>query len=150
MNGATHMVNFPQMLPKRWHLSVGRLMVNELLNSRRYAGADPDRGRDCSRCAMRAVLGFLSSLALGLMIAAILVVGATNVMNTPARLPMSGTLLDYVSVVIGLGLGLVIAVIGRISWAELPRRAAQWVVHHAYRLRLFAWAALFVGILVYF
>jgi hypothetical protein len=99
---------------------------------------------------MRAVLGFLSSLALGLMIAAILVVGATNVMNTPTRLPVSGTLLDYASVVIGLGLGLLIAVLGQISWTELPRRAAQWVMHHAYRLRLFAWAALFAGILIYF
>jgi hypothetical protein len=99
---------------------------------------------------MRAVLGFFSSLALGLMIAAILMIGATNVMNTPAQLPTSGTLLDYASVVIGLGLGLVIAVLGRISWAELPRRVAQFVMHHAYRLRLIAWAALFVGILIYF
>jgi hypothetical protein len=99
---------------------------------------------------MRAVLGFFSSLALGLMIAAILVVGATNVMHTPAHVPMSGTLLDYISVVIGLGLGLVIAVLGRIAWSELPRRAAHFVMHHAYRLRLIAWAALFVGILIYF
>ncbi len=99
---------------------------------------------------MRAVLGFFSSLALGLMIAAILVVGATNVMNTPAHVPMSGTLLDYVSVVIGLGLGLVIAVLSRIAWGELPRRAAQFVMHHAYRLRLIAWAALFTAVLIYF
>ncbi len=100
---------------------------------------------------MRAVLGFFSSLALGLMIAAILVIAATNVMNTPAtRLPVSGTLLDYVSVVIGLSLGLVIAVLGRIPWTELPRRVAQFVLHHAYRLRLIAWATLFVGILIFY
>jgi len=99
---------------------------------------------------MRAVLGFFSSLALGLMIAAILMIGATSVMNTPARLPTSGTLLDYVSVVIGLGLGLVIAILGQISWVELPRRVAQFVIHHAYRVRLIAWAALFIGILIYF
>ena len=99
---------------------------------------------------MRTVLGFFSSLALGLMIASILVVGATNVMNTPAHAPMSGTLLDYLSVIIGLGLGLVIAILGRISWSELPRRAAQFVMHHAYRLRLIAWAALFTAVLIYF
>jgi hypothetical protein len=99
---------------------------------------------------MRAVLGFFSSLALGLMIAAILMIGATSVMNTPARPPTSGTLLDYVSVVIGLGMGLVIAVLGRISWAELPRRVAQFVLRHAYRLRLIAWAALFTAVLIYF
>jgi len=99
---------------------------------------------------MRAVLGFFSSLALGLMIAAILVVGATSVMNAPTGLPMSGTLLDYVSVVTGLGMGLVIAVLGRISWSELPRRVAQFVMHHAYRLRLIAWAAAFTAVLIYF
>jgi hypothetical protein len=99
---------------------------------------------------MRAVLGFFSSLALGLMIAAILAIGATSVMHTPAQFPASGTLLDYVSVVIGLGLGLVIAVLGQISWAELPRRVAQFVLHHAYRLRLLAWAALFTAVLIYF
>jgi len=99
---------------------------------------------------MRAILSFFSSLALGLMIAAILVVGATNVMNAPTQFPMSGTLLDYVSVVIGLGLGLVIAVLGQISWGELPRRAAHFVLHHAYRLRLIAWAALFTAVLIYF
>jgi hypothetical protein len=100
---------------------------------------------------MRAVLSFLSSLALGLMIAALLVIGATRVMNhPPAQDPASGTLLDYVSVVIGLGIGLVIAVLGRISWSQLPRRVAQLVLRHARRLRLIAWAALFVGILIYF
>ncbi len=99
---------------------------------------------------MRAVLGFFSSLALGLMIAAILVVGATNVMNTQTHVPMSGTLLDYVSVVTGLGLGLVIAVLSQISWGELPRRAARFVMRHAYRLRLIAWAALFTAVLIYF
>jgi hypothetical protein len=99
---------------------------------------------------MRAVLGFFSSLALGLMIAAILVVGATSVMNTPAPLHATGTLLDYVSVIIGLGLGLVIAVLGQISWLELPRRFAHFVLRHAYRLRLIAWATLFVGILIFY
>ncbi len=100
---------------------------------------------------MRAVLGFFSSLALGLMIAAIIVISATSAMNDPTmRLPVSGTLLDYVSVVVGLGIGLVIAVLSQISWAELPGRAAQFIAHHAYRLRLMAWAALFTAIIIYF
>jgi hypothetical protein len=100
---------------------------------------------------MRAVLSFLSSLALGLMIAAILVIGATSVMNhPPGQEAGSGTLLDYVSVVIGLGIGLVIAMLGRISWSQLPGRVAHFVARHAHRLRHIAWAALFVGILIYF
>jgi hypothetical protein len=99
---------------------------------------------------MRAVLGFFSMLALGLLIAAILVIGATGVMNNQGQLSGSGTLLDYVSVVIGLSMGVVIAVLGQIPWGELPRRAAHWIMTHGYRLRLLAWAALFVGVLLYF
>lgn len=99
---------------------------------------------------MRAVLGFFSMLALGLMVAAILVTGATGVINNPARLPVSGAYLDYVSVVIGLGIGLVIAVVAQISWSELPRRFARWLLSHARRVRLLAWGALFVAVLLYF
>jgi hypothetical protein len=99
---------------------------------------------------MRAVLGFFSSLALGLMIAAVLVVGAMSVMNTPVRPSASGTLLDYASVVIGLGIGVVIAVLGQIPWGELPRRMAQWVLDRAPRLRLIAWAVLFAAVLIFF
>jgi hypothetical protein len=99
---------------------------------------------------MRAVLGFFSMLALGLMIAAVMVIGATGVINNPARMPEAGAYLDYVSVVIGLGVGLVIAILAQISWSELPRRAAQWMLVHARRLRLLGWAALFVAVLLYF
>ena len=35
-------------------------------------------------------------------------------------------------------------------WSELSGRAAQWVAAHWRKLRLFAWAALFVAVLVYF
>ncbi len=99
---------------------------------------------------MRAVLSFFSMLALGLMITAIVIIGATGGANGPTRLPMSGPYLDYVSVVIGLGVGLVIAVLGQISWSELPHRAVQWVLAHGRRLRLLGWAALFVAVLLYF
>ncbi len=99
---------------------------------------------------MRAVFGFFSMLALGLMIAAIIVVGATDATNSTIRLPASGVYLDYASVVIGLGMGLVIAILGQISWSELPRRAAQWVISHGRKLRLLAWAGLFVAVLLYF
>ncbi len=99
---------------------------------------------------MRAVLGFFSMLALGLMIAAIVVFTATGGVNGPGRFGAAGGYLDYMSVVIGLGVGLVIAVLGQISWAELPHRALQWVIAHGRRLRLLAWGALFVTVLLYF
>jgi Na+-driven multidrug efflux pump len=99
---------------------------------------------------MRAVLGFFSMLALGLMIAAVLVVGATGIAKSPFNIKEAGPYLDYVSVVIGLGIGLVIAVLSQVSWSELPHRFAQSAFAHARRLRLFAWAALFVAVIVYF
>lgn len=99
---------------------------------------------------MRAVLGFFSMLALGLMIAAVLVVGATGIANSPIKIKEAGPYLDYVSVVIGLGIGLTIAILSQISWSELPHRFAQGVLVHARRLRLFGWAALFVAVLLYF
>jgi len=99
---------------------------------------------------MRAVFGFFSMLALGLMIAAVIVVGATDTTNGPIRLPVTGVYLDYASVVIGLAMGIVIVVLGQIRWSDLPRRAAQLIAAHWHMLRLFAWAALFVAVLVYF
>jgi hypothetical protein len=99
---------------------------------------------------MRAVFGFFSMLALGLMLAAVIEVGATDATNGPIRLPVTGVYLDYASVVIGLGMGIVIVVLGQIRWSELPGRAAQWPATHRRKLRLFAWAALFVAVLVYF
>jgi len=99
---------------------------------------------------MRAVFGFFSMLALGLMIAAVIVVGATDTTNGPIRLPVTGVYLDYASVVIGLTMGIVIVVLGQIRWSDLPRRAAQLIAAHWRMLRLFAWAALFVAVLVYF
>lgn len=89
-------------------------------------------------------------LALGLMIAAIGVIGATGDGSVSSRLSAPSPYLDYVSVVIGLGVGLVIAVLGQISWSELPHRAAQWIMVHGRRLRLVAWGALFAAVLLYF
>ena len=73
---------------------------------------------------MRAVFGFFSMLALGLMLAAVIVVAASDATNGPIRLPISGVYLDYASVVIGLALGVVIVVLGQIRWSELVPRAA--------------------------
>jgi hypothetical protein len=99
---------------------------------------------------MRAVFGFFSMLALGLMLGAVIVVGAGDATNGAMHLPVSGVYLDYASVVIGLALGVVIVVLGQIRWSELPGHVAQWIGWHWRKLRLFAWAALFIMVLVYF
>ncbi|MEI9899513.1 MAG: hypothetical protein WDN31_04515 [Hyphomicrobium sp.] len=58
--------------------------------------------------------------------------------------------LDYRSVIAGLGIGIGIAIISQVSWSEAARRAGAWTVSQARRLWLIAWAALFLGILLYF
>lgn len=99
---------------------------------------------------MRSVLGFFSMLALGLMIAAILVVAPSGVVNNPGRFDGVGVSFDYMSVVIGLGIGLAIAVLGQISWARAARNIATWVMGQARRIWLIGWAAAFVAVLIYF
>ena len=99
---------------------------------------------------MRSVLGFFSMLALGLMIAAILVVSPSGVGNNPGPLAGIGANFDYMSVVTGLGIGLAIAVLGQISWTHAARSVALWVMGQARRIWLIGWAAAFVAVLIYF
>lgn len=88
-------------------------------------------------------------LALGVMVSAGLMTGITGGVGDIGRLSAPGPLLDYMSVVIGLGIGVVIVVMSQIPWAQLPYRVAHWVVEHARKLKLVAWGAFFVAILVY-
>jgi hypothetical protein len=100
---------------------------------------------------MRSVLNFISMLALGLMIAAVILVApsgttATNVGGFDVGAPT----LDYRSVISGLGIGLVIALISQISWAEAARRARGWTFGQARRVWLIGWAAAFLLIIFYY
>lgn len=100
---------------------------------------------------MRSILNFFSMLALGLMIAAVIMVAPVGTGGTSiAGIEIGGPTLDYRSVVAGLGIGLVIALIARISWSEAARRAGTWTASQARRLWLIGWAAVFIAIIVYF
>lgn len=100
---------------------------------------------------MRAVLSFFSMLALGLMIAAVIMVAPSGTGSTSiAELEVGGPAFDYRSVVAGLGIGLVIALFSQISWAQTARRVGTWTLSQARRVWLIGWAALFAAILLYF
>ncbi len=99
---------------------------------------------------MRAVFSFFSMLALGLMIAAIIMLGSNGGANAPAKLGATSPLLDYMSVLIGLGAGVVIAMIAFVPWSELPRRLAVALLAHWRRLRLIGLGAVFAAVLFYF
>ena len=99
---------------------------------------------------MRAVFSFVSMLALGLMIAAIIMVSMTGAPNAPAHLGVPAPYLDYISVIIGLGVGLAIAIIAQVPWSQLPHRLVGFIAAHARKLKLLAWGALAVAVLYYF
>ncbi len=47
-------------------------------------------------------------------------------------------------------IGLAIAVLGQISWAQTVRSIAAWLMGQARRIWLIGWAAAFVAVLIYF
>jgi hypothetical protein len=99
---------------------------------------------------MRSVLNFISMLTLGLMIAAVIVVAPVGTGETSiGGFELVGPTLDYRSVISGLAIGLVIAIIAQISWSGMARRCGSWMLSQARRLWLFGWAAVFIAVLYY-
>lgn len=100
---------------------------------------------------MRSVLSFFSMLALGLMIAAGIVVAPAGTGTTSiAGFELGSPTLDYRSVIAGLGIGLFIALIAQISWSQVARCLGDWTAGQARRLWLVGWAAVFIAVLFYF
>lgn len=96
---------------------------------------------------MRAMLEFVSILAVGLFAAAVIAVGAASVL--PGGLSGVGIgKLDYASVGVGLIIGALISSISRIGWAEVPRRAAAYMVSKLGTIRLLGWGVVFAGVLL--
>lgn len=102
---------------------------------------------------MRFMLGFMSLLALGIMVAvAITVAGAglsSEWSGLEARRP-GGFRLDYPSLVLGLALGLVMATLARMSWAEMPRRMALWLMVNERNFYRAAMAVVCLGVLMFY
>ncbi len=94
---------------------------------------------------MRYLLGFLSLVALGLMLAVAVALGTSGLAGTGER----AFRLDYPSLLLGLGLGVVIATLARLSWSEMPRRAALWLVANEKNFYRLGFAALCLGVLFY-
>lgn len=104
---------------------------------------------------MRSVLNFISLLALGLIVSAV-------ILAAPGDSPQRGDIaqlidgsgwsipaLDYQSVVAGLAIGVLIALIAQISWVEVARRTAGWIASQAHRLIWLSLAAVLVGVIIY-
>ena len=103
------------------------------------------------------MLGFFSLLALGLMVAVAIALVGTGVSSGWSGLearealgPAGAFRLDYPSLVLGLALGLVMATLARLSWAEMPRRLAMWLIVNERNFYRTAMAAMFLGVMLFY
>jgi hypothetical protein len=136
---------------------VNRILRGDGLRWLRLVVQVPDRrvwapaGQECN--VMRSMVGFVSLLALGLMVAVALALAgqglSANWSGLASRQP-GGFRLDYPSLVLGLALGLVMATLARMSWAEMPRRIALWLLANERNFYRMAMAAACVGVLLFY
>lgn len=95
---------------------------------------------------MKTVIGFLSMLAAGL----ILAVAFGLVTRPPGCASATAAGIDYVSLTLGLALGLSLAQIGQVAWGELPRRIAGWMVVNERNFYRWTWVAILLAVLLYY
>ncbi len=79
---------------------------------------------------IRSMLSFLTMLAFGVMTAgAIVVIGPWLSGRAPGSFvgPLAPTL-HFESLLLGVVLGMTMAFVGRVDWAEVPRRLVLWVL----------------------
>lgn len=96
---------------------------------------------------MRPMLEFVSTLAVGFFAAAVIAVGASNLL--PGGITGAGwARLDFGSVGIGVVAGMLMSSIARVGWGELPRRAVGYIVSKRGTIRLMGWGAVFAAVLL--
>lgn len=101
---------------------------------------------------MRQTLQFIGLMAFGLLA----IVATTLVTQSwsggslvQADVGRSAFGIDYVSFGIGLAMGLTLAEIARVSWADMPRRAIQWLIANSRNAKYLAYACVWVVVLIY-
>ena len=98
---------------------------------------------------MRAVLGFAGKLSLGLMIAVVLGLMVMAMGGAQGQAGAHAGGLDYYSLTVGLVVGITLGALGRIQWALLPRQIANWLFANERYFYLYAMAAAFIAVLLY-
>lgn len=103
---------------------------------------------------MNRVLNFISFAAFGLLIAGALMVAGGG---TAARLNGSAEAgaaipgaLDMRSLLVGIGTGLLLATMGRVSWLDLPQRFIAWLERNERRFLRFGLAAMCLGVIFFY
>ncbi len=91
---------------------------------------------------LRATFTFFSMLAFGTMTAAVVLALMPWLTGRVAAGGYSGSGLHFESVLLGLVLGLMLGIMSRYNWADVPRRIITWAL---IRERLFFYYALIAG-----
>jgi len=95
---------------------------------------------------MRTLLGIAAMLTLGLALPAVL----TGTMHVPAAGALAGLMpaqVDPASFGLGILAGLLLGVLARMSWRNLPQRAVAWALANGRDFRLIGWGAAFLAVL---
>jgi hypothetical protein len=102
--------------------------------------------------AFRFMFGFVSLLALGLMVAVTLNYVATGVSQKPFGTTIGGQhiSLDVGSLMLGLALGLMMATLARIRWTDVPRSIISWFIVNERWLHRVAMAFILLGVLIFY
>lgn len=103
-----------------------------------------------AKAMLRSVFTFFSMLAIGTMLAAITLALMPWMTGREAASGYSGSGLHIESVLFGLALGIMLGIMSRYNWADVPRRLVTWLL---IRERQFFYYALIlgcIGVLVFY
>lgn len=100
---------------------------------------------------MRSVLSFVSMLALGAMTLAAVAVLIPWMQGRAAgtSLPMTGDF-QLESGLVGLAIGLLLGIVSRYNWADIPRRTVNWVLVRERQFFYYALIAGCIGVLIFY
>ncbi|MGQ0672507.1 MAG: hypothetical protein ACT4N2_06445 [Hyphomicrobium sp.] len=103
---------------------------------------------------MRRILGFLSVVALAVLSVGALSVAGLAPVSAPEDMTASAVpgriALDQQSLLVGTVLGVLLATLGRLSWADYPRRAIHWMLANERRIMRGGFAVIFLAVLLYY
>jgi hypothetical protein len=100
---------------------------------------------------MRSVLGFFSMLAVGVMTLAVIIALLPwfSARMADAGLAPPGAL-QFESALAGLSLGLLLGVLARYHWSDIPRRLVTWFLVRERQFFYYALIAGCIGVLIFY
>ena len=99
---------------------------------------------------LRATFTFFSMLALGTMTAAVILAIMPWLSGRAGAGGYSGSGLHFESVLLGLVLGLMLGIMSRYNWADVPRRIITWALIRERQFFYYALIAGCIGVMLFY